>query len=84
MGWVDPDPFQFFLKKTQTRLYSLSGRVKSNPLGSGRVGSGRVLAGRAEIAIPSGEMGFAVFFCGGGWVLRGMEWKKDGFVRGRG
>ena len=26
-------------------------------------------------------MGSAEFFCGGEWVLRGMKWQRDVFVR---
>ena len=32
---------------------------------------------------PMGSWGL-LGFCGGGWVLKGMKWKRDGFVRGRG
>ena len=37
-----PGPGSGFFKKTQTRPYSLSDRVKSGPLGSGRTGYPRI------------------------------------------
>ena len=37
-----PEPASSFFKKTQTRLYYLSGRVKSDPLGSDRIGYPRI------------------------------------------
>ena len=36
--WTQPGPVSGFFSKTQTQPYSLSGRVKSDPLGSGRAG----------------------------------------------
>ena len=61
--YKNPDPVRVFLKKTQTRPYSLSSRVKSDPLGSSRAGYPQVGQKLPSLCPQGGTKVFVMILC---------------------